>query len=174
MRAVSVAAFLAASLLFVPARSSAQSLAEIAAKEKEKKKGKQAKVYTEDDLRRAKPNPNLAGGEDAAAATPAEGAPAEAKEGAPQEKKKEKTEEELRAEQETGWRQKLQKAREDVTRLSAEVDRLQGVLNDTTVNIYSATRTNALSQLEQTKQQLAAAQQAVTDLEDEGRRRGYR
>lgn len=173
----SLAALVAAGLLSLPADTSAQSLAEIAAKQKEKKKGKSTRVFTEEDLKKGPtrgftsgdPSEPTGGGESPAstgrAASAAEGAGAQA----PQ-----KSEDELRAERQTAWREKLQKARDNVTQLTAEVSRLEAALNDLTVPAYGATRTTRVEAHQKAKQQLAAAQQAILDLEEEGRRNGYR
>ena len=169
-----VVALLAAGVLGFASGASAQSLAEIAAKQKEKRKGKAVKVFTEEDLRKGSArgfSPGDEGvtaeGEPAAVPAPSAAAPAG---NAPAQK----SEEELRAEQERAWREKLQKSRDNVSQLTAEVNRLQTALNDLTQPAFGATRANRLAALEKAKQQLAAAQQSVVDLEEEGRRSGYR
>src|SRR5262249_50801640 len=74
MRVWHVAAGLAATLLLAPAVGSAQGLGQAAAKEKEKRKGKTTKVFTEDDLRRAGgPGTLSMGGDSADAPAPADG-----------------------------------------------------------------------------------------------------
>jgi hypothetical protein len=169
MRMLSVAALVAAALVALPAVSGAQSLAEIAAREKERRKNqKPAKVYTENDVRRG------AGelGEAAAVPPPAEtGAKAEGAAAAPA--KPEKSDEEKKAEQQKAWRERLKKTTEDVTRLGAEVDRLQAAA-DGNSNFFSATRTSLVSQLDQAKVQLEQAKQTLSELEEEGRRNLYR
>jgi hypothetical protein len=72
------------------------------------------------------------------------------------------------------WRERLQEARNEVTRLSTEVDRRQALLNDMSGGLYGGARANKIDQLNSTKQQLGAAQRAVEALEDEGRQKGYR
>lgn len=168
----------------------AQSLGELAAKEQERrqkeraKRGGSAKVITEDDLRGGGrgtlSNPGATSGEapaeapaaEAATTQPAEGeaAGAEAKPAAP----KEKTEDEIRAEQQNDWRQRVQQARDQVAQLTDRVNRLQQTLNDVSSPLYGSTRTTMLNQWETAKKDLAAAQQRVADLEEEGRRRAYR
>lgn len=176
MRAVClsrVVALLAAGALAFASGASAQSLAEIAARQKEKRKGKPAKVFTEEDLRRGSaraltPGDEGVAAEDEPAAVPA---PAAAPAGnAPAQK----SEEELRAEQERAWREKLQKSRDNVTQLTAEVNRLQTALNDLTQPAFGATRAARIAALEKAKAQLGFAQQSIVDLEEEGRRAGYR
>src|SRR4051794_32456410 len=157
------------------------TMGQAAAKEKEKKKP--AKVYTEDDLRGAGrgtlSNPGADGGS-ATAGTPATAAsPAAGASGAAGEKKaddktaapaeKPKTEEEQHAEREKEWRDKLAQAQADVTTWSAEVTRLQSVMNDNTGPMYGAGRAARAESLENAKRQLAAAQQTVETLQEEGR-----
>jgi hypothetical protein len=54
------------------------------------------------------------------------------------------------------------------------VSRIETALNDLTVPIYGTARTNRMQALDKTRQQLSAAQQSVADLEEEGRRSGFR
>jgi len=165
-----VSAVLAAALLAFPTAASAQSLGEAAEKAKRERKGK-TKVITESDLRRAGTEPPVTSAETTEAVdskeTPKEGAAAAAP-------AKEKTEEELRAEAETQWRERVQKAEADVTRLRDEASQLQTALNDISQNLYGATRTGMLNRLEAINKELAAAQQSVSDLQEEGRRSRYR
>jgi len=171
----SLLAFVAAGLLSFPVAASAQSLAEIAAKQKEKRKGKPTKVFTEEDLKKG-PSRGFTSGESSEpapeGAAPAPGA-ATAPEGSGTQPPQ-KSEDELRAERQAAWRDKIQKARDNVTQLSSEVSRLEAALNDLTVPVYGATRTTRVEAHQKAKQQLAAAQLAVADLEEEGRRNGYR
>jgi DNA repair exonuclease SbcCD ATPase subunit len=170
-----VAAAVVAAVL-VPS-ASAQSLAEIAARNNKKKdadKAKPAKVYTEDDLRgRPASSGSMSQMEGPASvapgavASPAPGAAAPA--GAPA-----KTEEQERAERETEWRERLAKANEDVTRIQAELDRIQTQLNDISGPLYGGSRTALLSRFEDGQRQLATAKKAVEDLQEEGRRARFR
>jgi hypothetical protein len=173
----------------------AQSLGELAAKEKERrekerqKRGGASKVVTEEDLRgggrgtMSNPGATPADTPAEGAEKPAEGAapadgtapadpskPAEAKPAAP----KEKTEDEIQAEQQNDWRTRLQTARDQVTELTDRVNRLQTNLNDISGPLYDATRNAMMEQWETAKRELAAAQQSVNDLEEEGRRRRFR
>lgn len=165
-------------LLATTALVSAQSLGELAAKEqarreKERQKhGGASKVITEADLHGAGRGTysNAGATSPAPEASPAEAAATEAKPAAA----KEKTPEEIRAEQENDWRQRIQKARDEVTRLAAQLDRLQQSLNDLSGPVYGSGRTALLNQFETTKTDLAAARQKVGDLEEEGRRNSYR
>ena len=185
MRVWHVAAGLAAAVLLAPAVGSAQGLGQAAAKEKEKRKGKTAKVYTEDDLRRAGgPGTLSMGGESADSAAPADGtAPANGQAAAPGADgaaaaapggPKQKSEEEQKAEAQEAWRKKLEKARSDATVLREQVEKIQTDLNDTSLSFYGSRRTTMVTLLEQNKQKLAAKEQEITQLEDDGRRLGYR
>jgi hypothetical protein len=186
----------------------AQSLGELAAKEKERrekerqKRGGATKVLTEDDLRgggrgtmsnagavsnpegeasaaapaaTASPAEGAAPADGAAPATPAEGAaPAEAAQPAQPAQPAQKTDDEVKAEQQKEWRTRLQAAREEVTQLTDRVNRLQTGLNDLSGPMYGSTRTAMLEQWETAKKDLATAQQNVTNLEEEGRRKNFR
>ncbi len=169
MRIVAVAAAAAAALLLATAPSSAQSLSELAAKEKERRsKAKVGKTYTETDLGR--------GGSVVTADVPAADAkPADAPDAAKADPaKKEKTEDELKTERQTAWREKVTKTGADITRLQSRADLLQTALNDLSQNLYGSTRQSQAAELEQVQGQLAVARKALEDLQEEGRRNGYR
>lgn len=168
--------FAVAVLIALPHFSDAQSIGELAAREREKKKGQKAgKVITEDDLRRAGQGGrgNVSADTPASAASPAPGASAAPAAGAA-DAAKPKTDDELRAEQEQAWRLKLKKAQEDVQKLTQVVEALQQSLNDLSGNVYGSQRTNLLNQSEKASAELKAAQQQVAGLEEEGRRSRFR
>ena len=168
--AVAVAAA-AATVFALP--SSAQSLAEVAARSKKKESGKTAKVYTEADLRgRAASSGSMSQMEGPAgtSATPAAAAAGVV----PPPGAKPKSEEEERAEKQVEWRDRLQKAEGDVTRISDEVNRAQTALNDIQGPLYGGTRAGLITRLEEGKRQLVIAQQTVVDIQEEGRRARYR
>jgi cell pole-organizing protein PopZ len=175
MRPWVVAAVTAVAAVVLASPSPAQSLAEVAARTKKKaeedKTAKPAKVYTESDLHG---RPGASGsmsqmeGPATAAASPAPGASPAA--GA----KPPKTEEEERAEKSAEWRDRLQKAEAEVTRLSEEVNRAQTALNDISGPLYGGTRAGLITRVEEGKRQLVIAQQNVVDLQEEGRRARYR
>jgi hypothetical protein len=178
MRVFSLVVSLTVLSFVLPRTSSGQSLADAAAKEKERRKGHIGHVYTEEDLRRA-------GGQRAREGAPAEvasnetAAPASesaaaSKDAAKEGTAKPKTDDEVKADREAAWRQRLTKANADVARLSTEADTLQQGANDITQNLYGASRAGQLARLEETKKQLAAAKDSVSALEDEGRRSGFR
>jgi len=163
----------------VPAGADApKTMGEAAAKEKEKKKP--AKVYTEDDLRNRNrgtgsySQPAAEGTASAAGDKKAEGDKKAAGDKAGEKKEKEKTPDEERAERLADWHKRLDQAQKDVSTWSAEVDRIQAVLNDSTQPQYGAGRAAKVEALESAKRSLAAANQTMTDLQEEGRRNGYR
>lgn len=140
----------------------AQSLTEAAAKEKERRKGKAAKTYTEDDLRGG-PRLQTSETEPAPGASPKPGAspaPSGAEDGA--------------AKRQKAWRESLDNASKEVTHYQGEVERIQLALNDNTVNPYSPGRTQGLDSLDTAKQKLAEAQKKVADLQEEGRSNRWR
>ena len=157
-----------------------QSLAEIAAREKQrqekerKKAGGRAKVITEDDLRGRGAGTYSQPG--AGTSTSPSGSPSPGAPGA----EKPKTEEELRAEAEQAWREKLQHFQSEVTRLTTVVASLQADLGDFSMTPYSSppggagTRSMLLNQMEQAQRSLAAAKQQVADIEEEGHRNRFR
>jgi DNA repair exonuclease SbcCD ATPase subunit len=159
----------------------AQSLGELAAKEQERrekerqKRGGASRVITEDQLRGAGRGTFSNPGSTAVAPSPDPSASPTAQGGeGVKPAAKEKTPDEVRAEQENAWRQRLEAARTEVTQLSERLGRLQQSLNDLSGPIYGSSRATLLSQFETAKADLAAANQKVADLEEEGRRNSYR
>jgi hypothetical protein len=171
MRVLQAVAVVVATLLLAAPAASAQSLGEVAAREKAKRKGKEpGKVFTEDDLRRAGGVVSAPGGssttEPEAAPAPGEapsGEPAEpgAAAGQAAPSPPEKTEDEIRAEQQEAWQARL----DDATQFD---------LNDTSGGVFTPRRAQLQQRLEEAQQRLAAAQQKVADLEEEGRRNRFR
>jgi hypothetical protein len=158
-----------------PARADAPpSLGEIAAREKNKKRGK---PITEEDLRNRRTGgtvsqPNGAAG--SATASPAPGAPGEKKEADKPGAEKPPTEEENFQANQKAWQEKLTQAQSDVTNWTGEVNRIQAALNDNTGPMYGGGRAARVDSLENAKRQLAAAQTTVENLQEEGRRNRYR
>jgi cytoskeletal protein RodZ len=150
----------------------AESLGEVAEREKEKHKGqKEGQVITETELANAKGrNVSVTYANGSAAPAPA------AKDGdkdkggdkaaAGDAKDKPKTPEELRAEKEKDWRDRLDKANAEVSAAQAKIAELEA-----TPNLYS--NAAATSQLAGQRAALAAAQGKVADLQEEGRRGFY-
>jgi len=168
----------AAVLLSIPSFVCAQSLGEVAAREKERRNkaanGKPTKVITETDLGGRLSTGTVSHPE----ASDVAAAPADKKDGAKAAdaaggEKKEKTEDEIRADRSKDWHERSQRARDEVSRLQARVDELQSSLGGAPAVAYGA-RGTAVNQLDQAKRELATAQQQVTQLEDEGRRNGFR
>jgi hypothetical protein len=165
-----------AALIALPALSAAQSLGELAARERAKKKGQKpaGKVITDDDLRRVgSGRGTLNTGLPEPAASPSAGQATAAGAAAP-DGEKPKTEDELRAEREQAWRDKVVKAQDDVRRLTQAVDAVQRQLDDLSGNLYSGQRTTLLANHDKWKAELLTAQQQVTALDEEGRRSRFR
>jgi hypothetical protein len=179
LRKLSMAAVAAAVLAFLPGPVRAQSLGEAAAKEKAKKQQQQKKppkVITEEDLRTAGGRgtvsvaPEPAAGAEAAKPADAAAAAGDQKAAA----KPEPTEEEKRAAEEKEWRDKLKTAQDEVARLKTQVDQIQTNLNDPNLSYYGTGRPALMARMEEVKKQLATAEQAMSDLQDTGRRRAFR
>jgi hypothetical protein len=176
LQAVALAVLLAAGL---PSIARAESLGEIAAKERARRSGKPTKVITEEDLKKSGKGTvstgvgQLPADEAKKAEDAKKAAGGEKAEGAAKEEKKEKTEDELRTEREQDWRKRRDAADQEVQRLQAEVDRLQTYANDINVAMGPG-RAELLERLEKAKQELEAARAKVAGLEDERRRAGFR
>ena len=168
-----------ASLAWVPSPARADappSLGEVAAREKNKKRGK---PITEEDLRNHRSGgtvsqPNGAGGSATATASPAPGAAGEKKEGDKPAAEKPPTEDEAFQAAQKAWQEKLTAAQSDVTNWTGEVARIQAALNDNTGPMYGPGRAARVDSLENAKRQLAAAQTTLETLQEEGRRNRYR
>jgi len=170
-----IALVLAAGLA-VPAASLAQeksSLAEQAEKTKKDREKKRkeagtsgaAKVLTNDDLRSAQGNVIVLGGVPATSATgtPAAGAAAEAKE---------PTDEEVREQKRADLQADLDVQADFIKRLRESVDQMQAELNDLSNYMYGGRR-GALAQIvEERQKQIAEAERAIADLEEQARRAG--
>lgn len=165
------AALLAAASLAFPLAASAQSLGEAAEKAKKDRKGK-TKVITETELRRGTVEDPVTSSDGKEASDSKETPKTEGTAAAPA--AKEKTEDEVRAEAEGKWRERLQKAEGDVTRLTSEASQVQTALNDVSQNLYGATRAGLMTRLDEINKDLAAARQSVSDLQEEGRRSRFR
>ena len=158
-----------------PARADAPpSLGEVAAREKNKKRGK---PITEEDLRAHRSGgtvsqPNGADGSATPAASPSPGAAGEKKDGAAAPKAP--TEEEAFQAAQKAWQEKLAVAQSEVTNWTGEVARIQSALNDSTAPMYGGGRAARVDSLENAKRQLAAAQTTLENLQEEGRRNRYR
>lgn len=170
--------------VFLPGLAMAQKPSSSEADKNKEKKAKPARVFTDEDLRRARgdtasqstgldPAPEAEASTEAKPADSATGATTP-EGGAPAAASKEKTPDQLRTEAQDAWRKKLEKARTDVTTLQQVADQIQLDLNDVSGGVYSSRRATMTQALEDTKVKLAAARQMVTTLEEEGRRNAYR
>jgi poly-gamma-glutamate capsule biosynthesis protein CapA/YwtB (metallophosphatase superfamily) len=177
MRGTSTLALVA--VLALPSFAAAQSMAELAAREREKRKTQKptTKVLTEEDLRRGsagRGTVNTGMPEPATAATAAPGAGTATAAAAAPGTQKPKTEEELRAEQEQAWRERLKKAQAEVQRVSQALDAVNRSLADMTGNLYGAQRTTLLGEADKLKIEQQVVQQQLTAVEEEGRRSRFR
>ncbi len=176
MRMPNLVAVAAVSLLVVPSVGFGQSLGEAAAKEKARRKAleesskKPVPSYSDADLGRAKgTNASFPSAEAPASTDPA------AKEAAGSgPKDKEKTEDEKKAEASAAWHKTLDAANKAASTYREQIDKIQNDLNDTSGGFYSNRRTTLLGLLEDTKKKLADEETKIADLEDQGRRNGYR
>lgn len=168
-----------AALLLAPATSPGQSLAELAKKEKERRKATQGKgkTYTEDDLGKKGGRPNIgvaegSGSEAGAASSGTAAAPAASGSGegageaaaAPDDR-------EARLAQ---WRQEIQKADEELGRRASELDSLQAAAGQDLYNATVEVREQRRIRVEEAERRLADARQKVERLEAEGRRNAFR
>src|SRR5258708_20248480 len=170
MRVFYAAALATAALLLVPSPSPGQSGTEAAAKEKARRKAAQkGKSFTDDDLRGG------GGGSVSTGTETGSGESATAKPGETGKRgAKQKSEDEVKADQSAAWRKRLESANKKVAVLQETIDKIQLDLNDMSGGVYSSRRATLVTLLDDTKKQLAAAQQSVADLEDEGRKNSYR
>jgi hypothetical protein len=161
--------------------ASAQSLAEAAAKERARRKGKVTKVVTDYELRgagRAAGLTSLDGG-GLAPETPAEGAPAgetPAAAGNPAQTlsaEDQARQDALREANQKAWRQRLQQATAQVTALESEIQLLENATGDLSGNIYSPSRAQQTQRLETARGELETARKSLEGVQDEGRRNSF-
>jgi hypothetical protein len=158
----------AAALLAVPAVVTAQSLGEVAAKEKERreKSTKPAKAYNENDLRSGG---TVTGTSGAPAAEPSPGAsPAATGEGAAAEPSAEE-----QAAKQKEWQDRRARIQGEITRITAAIDSFQARLNDNTGPMYGPGRQAVAENLERAKADLVKAQADLDAADAEGRTNGY-
>lgn len=171
-------AFVAAALLLVPNVAPAQSLGDVAAKEKDKKEKdkarKPAKSYTEEDLRGklggTMSNPGstasvpgsdaspAASGSGDASASPAPAATPTADEQAAVVKE---------------WRDRRGRIQQEIVRINAAIASFQSRLADNTQPQYGPGRESLVQNLERAKTDLATAQAELEAADAEGRNKGY-
>jgi hypothetical protein len=177
MRMPNLVPLVVVSLLVVPSVGFGESLAEAAAKEKARRKAladsnkKPAKSYSDTDLGNAKgTNASFPSGADTSSST---GTAADKDPAAPG-AKKEKTEDEKQAEASAAWRKSLDAANTDAATYRDQVAKIQSDMNDTSAGLYSNRRATMATQLEDAKRKQAEADAKVADLQEQGRRNGYR
>ena len=157
-----------AALLAVPAVVTAQSLGEVAAKEKERreKSTKPSKSYTESDLRSGG---TLSGAGSAPSAEPSPGAsPAASADGAAAEPSAEQ-----RAADQKAWQERRARIQGEITRINGAIASFQARLNDNTQPMYGPGRQSVVENLERAKADLVKAQADLDAAEAEGRTNGY-
>lgn len=169
-------AVVAAALLLVPSVSPAQSLGDVAAKEKDKKEKdtskKPTKSYTEEDLRgklggtmsnpgatATVPGSEPASGEGASSASPA---PDDAISAEEQEAKQKE------------WRERRGRIQQEIVRINAAINSFQARLADNTQPMYGPGREAIVQNLERSKTDLTRAQADLDAADAEGRTNGYR
>ena len=175
--------------------ASAQSLGELAEKEKEKRQGKPApKTITEADLARAGKRGTLSmsgSPEEPAASAEAAPAPTEGTEATEGEKAEEtppadqkpaepakpkgpqpKSEEQVRAEKRAETQKKLDLARENAAKHQKLVNDIQAVLNSG-AGLYTPGRADLIKRLEDEKQAVAKGQADIAQLEEDIRRSAW-
>jgi hypothetical protein len=161
----------ATALLAAPAVLTAQSLGEVAAKEKERreKSTKPAKAYGENDLRSGGTVTTPTGG-GLPAAEPSPGAsPAAEGENAAAEP----TAEEQAAKQKA-WQDHRAHIQSEIARITASINSFQARLNDNTGPMYGPGRQSVAESLERAKADLVKAQADLDASDAEGRTNGYR
>lgn len=179
MARVRVVRLLASSLLFcLPAALSAQSLGEAASQEqrrRESKKPKPARVYTDEDLKRAREAGTAAVTVLGAATGGQASAPAEERSGG---------ESESEGGERAAWRSRAAEQREEIRNLEERIRQLQARIDalalDTDPNPSDlfdpnrlekreAEKQKALEELARAKENLATAKKGLEDLEEEAR-----
>ena len=188
MRSFSIRAAVVALVLVSSATASAQSLADIARREGERRKavGASGKVYTNDQLR---PEPPASGAPvpapGAPPSTPAVGAPVT---GAPEGEAAAKPGDRVAGSAATpttedGWRKRVAAERDAMTRAQILVDALQSRINALTTDfenrddpaqrgIIAADRQKALAELDRVNKELEQHRKAITAIQEEARRAG--
>jgi hypothetical protein len=158
----------------------AQSLADVARKEQQRRKATKqgGKVYTNGDLVAAPaPEPDAAAG--SAAAVPAEPGKQEIKGAEPQTPPGEK----VPAKDEAYWSKRAKDVRDQVERDTTYVEALQTRINSLTTDFVNrddpaqrtrigVDRQKAIAELDRLKKSIEDGRKALSDLEDEARRAG--
>jgi DNA repair exonuclease SbcCD ATPase subunit len=162
-------AVLSAFVVCLAAVCSAQSIGELAEKQKKARKGQPAKVITAEDLKNPRarveipPAQEPSGGAASEAAKPPAGADAA---------KPEKTEEEQRAEKRAEIEKKIKEHQDRIADVRAQMDAAQTELNDLSTLTYGGRREALMKLLAEGEAEIAKANQAIADLQEQARRAG--
>ncbi|HJS57952.1 MAG TPA: hypothetical protein VKA01_07610 [Vicinamibacteria bacterium] len=149
----------------------AQSISEAAAKEKERRRviGRAAPTITDQDLSGRRPSSGSAVVPPSVSTVAASRVTA----AEPAEEPERLSEEEERQDRLEAWRQMLEITRDEVKQFTADIERLQASVSGVS-GLYGSARAERIGQLEKAKQDLATSRRVLEELEDTGRRRGYR
>jgi len=200
MRATRTFIFVSGCLLVTAASSYAQSLADVARKEEERRKSQApaTKVYTNKDLGDAPPAttpaPAPAAGGSSSTSSSAESTPSSATNAAKDEKKdakdakdakesKDAKDDKSDAQGQAYWSKRMKTAHETLDRDSTFADALQSRISALTTDfvnrddpaqrsIIERDRQKALAELDRLKKQIVDDRKAVADIEEEARRAG--
>jgi len=152
----------------------AQSLAELAKQERERRKSAKApgRVITETDLQRRYPasEATASTGTPKAAETSSTSAKPAAKPGQPAEK----TADELREERRAELQKKVDEQVKRIGEIRQTMDAAQTDLNDLSTLTFGPRRAGLMKAVEDGKAEIAKIEQAIADLEDQARREGLR
>lgn len=171
-------ALVAAALLLAPQVAPAQSLGDVAAKEKDKKEKdksrKPAKSYTEEDLRGklggTMSNPGATASASGSEASPSATASGDAS-ASPAPAVTPTADEQAAIVKE--WRDRRARIQGEIARINAAISSFQSRLADNTQPQYGPGRESLVQNLERAKADLATAQAELEAAEAEGRSKGY-
>ena len=156
----------------VPA--SAQSLAEAAAKERERRKGKTTKVVTDQELRGAGRHlTSLDGGAPVGEPSPAPADSASPAPGAqPAAAAPQKSDEELRAEKKADLEKRLKQQNDIIAATRKMMEQAQLELNDTGNLTFGGRREALMKIMEEHQKEIAQAEATIEQIREEARRAG--
>lgn len=151
-------------LLCAAAPLAAQSLPEAAERQKKERKG-QARVYTDEDLKRA-------GARTAFPAEPAPSAEASPAAAAAKTKAEEKTDDQLRADKKAELEKKIQEQQQIIAQVRKMMDDAQRELNDLSNYTVGPRRAALLKVIDDGNAEIAKANAAMAEIEEQARRAG--
>lgn len=161
-----IVAVSALSLLALPAMAQ-ETMAQAAERQKKARKG-QTKVITDDELKGVRTKGYVAASADG---TPQPNA-SPAATGAPGDAPAAKSDEEQRAEKKAEIEKKIKQWTEFIADTKKSMDEAQFELNDLASNTFGSRRAGLQKIIDEGNQQVAEAQQAVADLQEQARRAG--